>query len=94
MNFNIFQFKGELGRFLGELDDNMVAFVLTGDSGAGKSYFSYSLAKLLLSSNKTVKYYSLEEGIGNACDWYIKHKHKLLLTYYLFLFPLYQLLWL
>jgi len=65
MNFNTYQFKGELGRFLGELDNNMVAFVLTGDSGAGKSYFSYALAKLLLSSNKTVKYYSLEEGIGN-----------------------------
>jgi DNA replication protein DnaC len=64
MEFNTYQLKGELGRFLGELDNNMVAFALTGDSGAGKSYFSYALSKLFLSNGKTVKYYSLEEGIG------------------------------
>lgn len=73
MNFNTYQFKGELGRFLGELDDNMVAFVLTGDSGAGKSYFSYALAKLLLSNGKTVKYYSLEEGIGKLTKEKLLH---------------------
>jgi hypothetical protein len=64
MKFDTYRLSGELGRFLGELDHNMVAFALTGDSGAGKSYFSYELAKLFLSNRKTVKYYSLEEGGG------------------------------
>ncbi len=66
MNFKAFTYPGELGRFLGELDNNMVAIALTGDSGAGKSYFSYALAKLFLTNHKTVKYYSLEEGIGKV----------------------------
>lgn len=64
MHFDTYNMKGELGRFLGELDHNKVAFALTGDSGAGKSYFSFELAKLFLSNRKTVKYFSLEEGIG------------------------------
>lgn len=40
MTFDTYTLQGELGRFLGELDHNKVAFALTGDSGAGKSYFS------------------------------------------------------
>jgi hypothetical protein len=73
MSFNTYSFQGELGRFLGELDDNMVAFALTGDSGAGKSYFSFALAKLLLLSGKSVKYFSLEEGIGKLTQEKLLH---------------------
>lgn len=65
MNFDTFRLTSDLGEFLGELDRNMVAFALTGDSGAGKSYFSYELAKLFIDHDFTVMYFSLEEGIGN-----------------------------
>ena len=64
-DFSAYTLSGELGEFLGNLDDNMIAIALTGDSGAGKSYFSYQLAKLFLDNGKRVRYYSLEEGIGN-----------------------------
>ena len=64
MTFNTFQLNGELGRFLGELDRNMTAFALTGDSGAGKSYFSFELAKAFIDSNFKAKYFALEEGLG------------------------------
>ena len=64
MTFNTFQLNGELGRFLGELDRNMTAFALTGDSGAGKSYFSFELAKLFTDNGFSSKYFALEEGLG------------------------------
>lgn len=64
MTFNTFQLDGELGRFLGELDRNMTAFALTGDSGAGKSYFSFELAKLFTDNGFSSKYFALEEGLG------------------------------
>ena len=64
MEFETFQIEGELGRFLGELDRNMTAIALTGDSGAGKSYFSFQLAKAFANEGMSVKYFSLEEGIG------------------------------
>jgi len=64
MTFNTFQLEGELGRFLGELDRNMTAFALTGDSGAGKSYFSFELAKAFIDNNYKTKYFALEEGLG------------------------------
>lgn len=64
MVFNTFTLPGELGRFLGELDRNMTSFALTGDSGAGKSFFSYEIVKLFLDNGFTAKYFSLEEGIG------------------------------
>lgn len=64
MTFTTFQLDGELGRFLGELDRNMTAFALTGDSGAGKSYFSFELAKAFIDHNFKAKYFALEEGLG------------------------------
>jgi len=73
MQFNTYTLSGELGRFLGELDKNKVAFALTGDSGAGKSYFSFELARLLLDGGMSVKYYSLEEGIGKLTQEKLYH---------------------
>ncbi|NOQ75609.1 MAG: hypothetical protein GQ574_26615 [Crocinitomix sp.] len=74
MKFETFTLSGELGRFLGHLDRNMVALALTGNAGAGKSYFSYQLAKLFLDNNLKVKYFSIEEGVGqltqNKLDQY------------------------
>lgn len=64
MKFDTFGLPDELGRFLGDLDRNKLAFALTGESGSGKSYFSYELARLFLDGGFKVKYYSLEEGIG------------------------------
>lgn len=64
MQFDTFVLSDELGRFLGDLDRNKLALALTGESGSGKSYFSYELARLFLDGGFTVKYYSLEEGIG------------------------------
>jgi hypothetical protein len=64
MTFNTFQLTGGLGRFLGELDRNMTAFALTGDSGAGKSYFSFELAKTFIDYGFSCKYFSMEEGLG------------------------------
>lgn len=66
MEFETFQLPGRVGVFLGELDRNMAAFALTGDSGAGKSYFSFMLAKAFLLAGLTLKYFSLEEGIGKV----------------------------
>ena len=64
MVFNTFRLEGELGRFLGELDRNRTAFALTGDSGAGKSYFSFELAKVFIDAGFSAKYFALEEGLG------------------------------
>jgi len=65
MDFETFRLRGELGRFLGELDWNKTCIALTGDSGAGKTYFSFELAALLIAElGLDIKYFSLEEGIG------------------------------
>ena len=64
MDHNSFQLKGEIGYFLGNLERNMLAIALTGDSGAGKSTFSYQLAKTFLGEGFQAKYFSLEEGVG------------------------------
>jgi hypothetical protein len=65
MDFDTFTLNSELGRFLGELDFNRTAFALTGDSGSGKTYFSFELANLFITAlDIKAKYFSLEEGIG------------------------------
>ncbi|MCB9234086.1 MAG: hypothetical protein H6581_20685 [Bacteroidia bacterium] len=53
-----------MGAFLGNLDPNMLAIALTGDTTAGKSTFSFFLAKLFMEAGMSVKYFSLEEGVG------------------------------
>lgn len=65
MDFETFTLPSELGRFLGQLERYRLAIALTGDSGAGKTYFSFSLVELFLNSGHSVKYYSLEMGLGN-----------------------------
>lgn len=65
INFQTFRLSGELGTFLGELDRNKTCFALTGDSGAGKSYFSFEIARLFIAEmGFRVMYFSLEEGLG------------------------------
>ena len=65
INFPTFRLPGELGRFLGELDRNKTCFALTGDSGAGKSWFSFEIVRLFIAEmGFRVKYFSLEEGLG------------------------------
>ena len=65
MDFDTYNIDSELGRFLGELDWNRTCFALTGDSGAGKTYFSFELANLFITALEIrAKYFSLEEGIG------------------------------
>jgi hypothetical protein len=64
MTFDTFTLDSELGRFLGELDKNMTSFALTGNSGAGKSYFSFELAKVFIDNGFKAKYFALEEGLG------------------------------
>jgi hypothetical protein len=64
MTFETFTIPSELGEFLGNLDRNKLAFALTGDAGAGKSYFSYQLTKLFVDNNFRVAYFSFEEGLG------------------------------
>lgn len=61
-----FLLQGALGAFIGRLDRKMVAIGLTGDSGSGKSTFSLTLALRFARHGFTVKYFSLEEGLGDS----------------------------
>ncbi|HHG86198.1 MAG TPA: hypothetical protein ENJ82_15720, partial [Bacteroidetes bacterium] len=66
MEFNTFTLDGELGRFLGNIERNMMAVALTGNPGAGKSQFTFFMARVLLDAGLSVMYFSLEEGIGQT----------------------------
>lgn len=68
MTFATFELPTELGEFLGRLERNRLAIALTGDSGAGKSHFSYQLAKLFVGEGYSVKYFSLEESISHGAQ--------------------------
>gem|GEM_PF-3300921 len=63
--YETFSMPTELGRFLGNLDRNKLAFALTGDSGAGKSHLAFALARLFSEENFRTKIFCLEEGIGH-----------------------------
>ncbi len=63
VNFERFTLPTELGEFLGNLERYMLAIALTGDSGTGKTNFSFALASLFSDAGFKVKYYSLEMGI-------------------------------
>ncbi|MEM7036169.1 MAG: hypothetical protein AAF570_04245 [Bacteroidota bacterium] len=60
--------EGELGTFLGDLEKNILAIALIGDPTAGKSTFSYRLAKVFLNTGRSVKYFALEEGVGRLAS--------------------------
>ncbi len=76
MDFETFSLPTELGQFLGQLERYRLAIALTGDSGAGKTYFSFSLVELFLNAGHSVKYYSLEMGLGNKLDFSIMQNPK------------------
>lgn len=65
-SFNTFTLPGELGRFFGNLERQMLAIGLVGDPGAGKSTFSFAIAQLLDQAGLSVIYFSLELGIGEV----------------------------
>lgn len=56
--------QGELGEFLGDIEARGLAIALMGDPTAGKSTFSFTLAKLFIDIGMTVRYFSLEEGVA------------------------------
>lgn len=64
MHFETFALNGEIGQFIGDLERYKLAIALTGDSGAGKTHFSFQLASLFLYNGFSVKYYSLEMGLS------------------------------
>lgn len=61
-----FTLQGALGLFIGSMDRKMAAIGLTGDSGSGKSTFSLTLALSFARHGFSVKYFSLEEGLGDS----------------------------
>lgn len=63
MKFNNIELAGALGEFLGLIQRNKCAIALTGDSGAGKTTFSFKLAKSFIDASQKVGYFSLESGI-------------------------------
>ena len=76
LDFKYVVLNGELGRFLGKLERNKCAIALTGDSGAGKSTFSYSLADGFVELQQSVGYFSLESGFTNKFKKFAK-RHAL-----------------
>ncbi len=63
MTFDNLKLDGELGRFFGLLQRKKCAIAMTGDSGAGKTTFSFQLAKAFMDVQQSVAYFSLESGI-------------------------------
>lgn len=66
MQFDTLELGGELGTFFGKLQRERCAIALTGDSGAGKSTFSYQIAKAFLERQQSVAYFSLEAGFTES----------------------------
>lgn len=61
--FETFTMPTELGRFLGNLDRNKLAFALTGDSGAGKSHLAFALARLFSEDRCRTKIFGLRKAL-------------------------------
>ena len=66
MKFETLELRGELGKFIGKLQRERCAIALTGDSGAGKSTFSFKIAKAFLEKSLSVAYFSLEAGFTES----------------------------
>ena len=73
MKFETLVLNGELGRFIGKLQRERCAIALTGDSGAGKSTFSFKIAKAFLEKNLSVAYFSLESGFTESMRELVKN---------------------
>ncbi|TNE54325.1 MAG: hypothetical protein EP338_07885 [Bacteroidetes bacterium] len=72
MNFDGIVLNGDLGKFLGKLGREKCAIVLTGDSGAGKTTFSFTLAKNFLEKGLSTVYFALESGITEEVQDLVK----------------------
>ena len=72
MQFDGLILPGELGRFLGKIQRERCAIALTGDSGAGKSTFSFTLTKGFLQIGQSVAYFSLEAGFTESMQELVK----------------------
>lgn len=66
MQFHGILLGGTLGQFVGKLQRERCAIALTGDSGAGKTTFSYDLAHAFLQKGMSVAYFSLESGFTES----------------------------
>ena len=71
-----FRLKGDLGRFLGNLERYKLAITLEGDQGAGKTQFAFQLADGFADLGMTIGYYALE--IGAKSNIVIKNRETLL----------------
>lgn len=71
-----FRLKGDLGRFLGDLERYKLAITLEGDQGAGKTQFAFQLANGFADLGMSIGYYALE--IGSKSNIVIKNREKLL----------------
>ncbi|MCB9198089.1 MAG: hypothetical protein H6600_06495 [Flavobacteriales bacterium] len=72
LDFESIKLNGNLGDFIGKLIREKCAIALTGDSGAGKSTFSFQLAEAFLSQKLSVAYFSLEAGFTESMKGLIK----------------------
>lgn len=68
---NTLKLPGDLGRFLGNIEDHEYALALRGEKGAGKTRFLYQVVNLLASIDKRVGFFSLEvHKNSNVTDGY------------------------
>lgn len=72
-SFTTITFPGALGQFIGQLDRYKTAFALTGDPGAGKSYFVCALARLFEQQGLKVAFFQLEMGRGEIFSRMCRH---------------------
>jgi nucleoside-triphosphatase THEP1 len=59
---NIFYLSGPIGVFLGNIQQYRCAMVLKGNRGSGKTTFAMQLANAFINADKTVGFFSLEQG--------------------------------
>ncbi len=64
LQFETLRMPKGLGTFLGQLDLYQLSIALTGNPGAGKSYFLAALAKLFSYMGFSLCYFQLEQGLG------------------------------
>ena len=60
-----FNLKGDLGKFLGNLERYELSMTIEGDQGAGKTQFAFQLADAFAQAGYEVGFFSLEIGAGS-----------------------------